>query len=683
VAGTICFLCSVLALNCFEQPLDPVAPAWDVNLTFPLAHRTYTLSEIVHRDTSLLRVGVGNQISYTTSMTTRPSYVGDFLSVSPGDTTVYFRLGKFAVRSTNVTIAASVPWIPQGQTVPIPDTTIQLADENILIPTFERLTCASGTIELTITNNLPVPLDITTPIELRGGEGQLLARFVFDPPAIPPSSAATAADDLTDKVFGNDILFTALNFHTPGSQTPVYIPTGDLIVFSLDTRDVVATSAVLAEIPPQRLVDASSSSFRVDDSTMIKEVRVASGMLNLLMTSRIDLDMTFKIRLPELRRPAGQSYVVFEDSVSIPPLGTVAMQLDLGNHLIIAQGIDLIRSLEAIGTVVLNGSAGQHVTLNDTDRVEVQITQLAPLAVDSAVGVVKPTWVDINTVVGMNFGDLPTRFSGQLNIPAANLVLGARSTFGFPMDLHLRLGARRGAAGDSAFIHVPVAERRIDDGDELVHFDAAEVGSFLSQFAGRLPDSIRVEGAILINPHDVYTPTLAGVGSIGRNSWFVGDVDVEVPLRLGVVGGMFSDTLAFGDTSGNGSPDYRPAKDRLNKVNNGRVFFEIHNGLPLAIGLRLGLLDSLEQVLLVVPQAGGQISAGAAGVDGQGNVVLPQSSSAIIEMDGSDVRMFNAAEHIVYDVSLETTPGVSAVRFRSTDFVRIRAWSQFSYKVNH
>lgn len=44
--------------SCAQEPLTPIVPSWDVDLTLPLAHRSCTLSQIVEKDTALLRAGV-------------------------------------------------------------------------------------------------------------------------------------------------------------------------------------------------------------------------------------------------------------------------------------------------------------------------------------------------------------------------------------------------------------------------------------------------------------------------------------------------------------------------------------------------------------------------------------------------------------------------------------------------
>jgi hypothetical protein len=295
--------------------------------------------------------------------------------------------------------------------------------------------------------------------------------------------------------------------------------------------------------------------------------------------------------------------------------------------------------------------------------------------------VLKPTWLAVNVPIAMDFGGLPTRFTGQLNIPLASLALSTNVSFGFPMDLYISVAARRNT-GEWVYLQVPSSQKRIVPGPNAVVFDGTEVGQFLSQFSGEIPDTLHIMGSVLMNPPEAYDPTLAGVGGIGYNSAFAGMIDLQVPMMLGVSNGMYTDTLAIGDTTGDGYADFTVNKSRLREVNSGKLYVQIQNALPLQVGINLRFLNNAKQSLLQLPQSGQPVMMAAAQVDGNGDVILPALSTSTIELNNSDVRQFDPAAFLSYTVSLVTTPGTNAVRFCTTDFVRIRMWSTLSYRVN-
>jgi len=665
---------SASALNCTQELLTPVAPSWDVDLTLPLAHRTYTLLQVVEKDTSLLHAGVGNLITYATSVQTSPTYVGDLLSISPRDTTVQINLGTFGIDPYAWSAPVEIPWLIQGIDSSVPDTTANFADLHYIFSSFESVTFAGGTVSFTLQNNLPVPLDVMSPISLYDRFNNVVAVFQFVPSRIPASSSQTVSNDLTGKTLTNAARVSGLRFHTPGSATPLPIPKNeDLIVATVTTSGLKAKAAVFAEIPAQRLIENDVKSLPFDDSTLVKELKLRSGALRIFATSRVDLDMVLKLKLRELLRGTEGNLAAFEDSLVLPSRSSRSLIVDLAGCRLQSQDGDLIRSLEVVSSVILPLGSGGPVTVNDTDKVTIQVSRMASLIADSAVAVLRPTWVGVDKMIAPHFGDLPTKFSGQINVASAGLTLNAASSIGFPVDIFVKLGARRSAAGDSVFLYVPAAQRRLRSGSGIVQFDPLEVGRFFSAVTGKLPDSLRVMGSVLVNPIDVYNPTLSGVGTVGRNSSFGGILDLQIPLRLGIVDGMFRDTMSVGKDIN---------RKRINDVNYGKMFIEVINGLPMQLEVLLFLLSNDKQSLLRVPQTGQPIQVGAAQVDADGNVTAPVQTMTSVELSERDVRQFNAGEFLAMSAGLATTPGTPSVRFKTSDSIQVRVWSQLSYRIN-
>jgi hypothetical protein len=214
-------------------------------------------------------------------------------------------------------------------------------------------------------------------------------------------------------------------------------------------------------------------------------------------------------------------------------------------------------------------------------------------------------------------------------------------------------------------------------GASPIMFAAGDVGAFMSSLTGTLPDSLRVVGSIVINPD--YDTTVAT--AIGRNCSFAADVDVSVPMSLSITGGAFSDTLVLGDTTGDGNADKRIDEKTLADMNSGQLHVEIDNGTPLALKVKLGLMDRLRKTLLLVPQTEGDSIAINGGVVMNGDVYASSRSTFTINLSNVDIRQFNVADLVKVDLALGTS-GTGAVNFRTTDKVHVRVWTQFSYRVN-
>ncbi len=679
VVGAVVLL-ALMSLNCFKEPLAPVAPTWDTDVTVPLANRVYTVSEIIARDTSLLKTGAGSQVSVSKAVSLQPTFVEDRISLSPKDTAVQMQLGAFEVTSPDQRMPIDVDFLPEGQTIPVPDTTVQFADLQAKILTFETVTLKSGTITLRIENRLPIPMDLVVPIRLLDKQGNTVATFVFNPARIPANSSRSASDNLAQKSFDSDFRITGLQFHTPGSQTPVTIPYGDMLVATLSTTNLRATRAELTSIPAQRLSDSDTAKLRIDDSTLVREVHFRSGSLRFAFTNNIALGMTFKFRFTELQRRVGSAYVPFEDSLYLSPNGTGSMILNLAGTRVKSPNGSLLSALSVLSSVSIPASSGQTVVVSETDRVSISVTKHSTTVVDSAVGVLKPTWVNVDTKVALNLGAAGQKYSGQLNLPAANLSLKTSSSIGFPSDVYIRLGTKKSAQGDSVFLDIPSGQRRLTPGNDAITFDPADVGRFFSQISGKLPDSIRIVGRMLVNPPDVYVPSIAGVGTVGSNSSVAGSISVDVPMTLGIVSAVVRDTLALGDTTGDGKKDF--VVDKTQRYNKGKMYIEIENGLPVGLSVNVGLMNRSRQTLLSIPQSGTPLVYAPAQVDGNGYVTAAAKSRTIIELNRQQLEQWDPAELISYAVTANTPGNGPPVRFRTTDNVRIRLWTQLSVKVN-
>jgi hypothetical protein len=682
-APLLCAALSALSsMQCLEQPLEPVAPAWDLRLTLPLANRTHALSEIVLKDTSMLHAGAGGIISYGATLQVPPTFVGDLISIRPPDTTAAIRLGPFHVSTPALSTPLAVPWLPGGAVIPIPDTTIQFPDVQADLPTFESVTFAEGAMQLTVANNLPVPVVMAEPVTLSDNLGRVIAVFVFAPAVIPGNSSRVATDDLAGKTTTHLLTMSGLSLHVQASPGVVPIPTGDLFVLTLSAVNARARRAVLADIPPQRLANNDSAALTLDDSTLVKEVRFAGGDLRFDFSNHVNLPMRCKFRMEELFRGSGPGRVAYEDSIMLPAGGAGTLDIHLAGCTIQSADGNLVRSLRTVTSVILPAGSGVPVTVSDTDRVDIRLTTTSPLLVDTAVAVLRPTWIDVNVPVAVDFGELPTRFSGDLNIPAAQLGLSTAVSFGFPVDLYLVVGARTSASGGWSYLPLPATQKRIQPGASTVQFDAAEVGGFLSAFSGHLPDTLFIIGQILVNPPEVYTPSLAGAGGVGRRSAFEGAVAMDVPLMLGIANGSYRDTLIIGDTTGDGAADFTVDRSRLHDILNGIMYVDVTNNLPLSVDVQVQLLDGARQPLLAVPRPGEHVGVGPASVDAQGGVSAPASGRSSILLNSADVRAFDAVRYVVYTLSFATTPGAGAVRFRMSDDVHVRIWSSLSYRVN-
>jgi len=675
-AGTMCVLALAgFSFNCVNKPLAPVAPTWATQMTAPVSLKSYTLADLVSKDSSLLGITPGGtQLVYRTTFQADPTFVGNLVSLSSFTSSSQVQLGVFSVNDVSCILPVTFPaWFPRGTTTPIPQATIAFDPLEGSLPGLDSVSFQSGTAELHLRNNLPVPVTVQNPITLMDGSGKVCGTFDFSGKGpIPPGIESVATMDLAGVFLTHTISLAGVTLSEPGTTLPLPIPSDSLVVARIVARNLVVRSAIVTTLPPQIAVNNVTRSFALKDSNLVKELYVKSGRITLHFQSALPVDASFSYSIGELLTPAGS---VYTDNVSLPARGSFDRTIDLRTYRLHSPDGNYISALDVTGRVTLTpAGGGAPVSVQESDNISFALTATCIVA-DSVVGVMKPTWVNVNTVLPVNLGDLTKKFKGRVNVPAANLRLLPQSTIRFPLELDLKLQAEGNRGQLLSELNVP---QTTTDGTMLpIDFVPGEVGRFLSSISGQLPDSLRVRGAVLVNPeYDISTPQ-----SVGSRSWFGGQVQVSFPLMLSLAGGEFADTASIGDTSGAGQGHTLVDAKTAGQINSIKLHVVIDNAIPLQVALKLQLLDRAKRLLLVLPQTAGDSITIPAPVVLGGIVQSASHTERIIQLAGTEVQQFNTASSVTYGLGLSTA-GTDPVSFESTQAIRIRVWAEFSYQVN-
>lgn len=660
-------LLSLLVTGCLNRPLEPVAPKWDAGLTLPVTNRIYTLADLVARDTNLLHARTDDLLYYDTRVEATPTSVGDRIRLNAFSLDDRVRLGSFGIGPVpELSLPLTLPGVVPGQPLP-PVSRLSLPPINLVISQFREVTLRTGTLGLRLKNNLPVPLTVDSTVTLRDTAGNVITGFVFVPAQIPAGGEGIASVDCAGLVVPGSLTVANICLSEPGAPAA---PPGDLVVCTLDARDLTVSHAVLSSIPPQILLNDSRFSTSVDDSNKIREVWIRDGSLTIQLTSTIPMNLRLRIRFDEMVDAFGR---VYADSLIVPALGSATHLINLAGMRMRSLTGGFLSRIDMVGTVDLfEGSAGRPVTVSEDDHVTVHVTGTT-MGVDSVVGAVKPTAVSINEAISLQLGDLDERFVGQIRIPAASLTFIPRTSIGFPLALDLSLIAKD-ALNNDVVLAVPPAKASAVLAP--IEFPAQDVGTWLTRLSGNLPDTIRITGRVIVNPeYDTVT-----IGSLGRRSTFGGLVDLSVPMMLSL-GGTIEDTVAFGDTTGDGNSDYRNNRELMESMNSGRLHFVLDNDIPVRGMLKVTLLDHQNQPVLTYPRADGDSLRIEAPAMAGGEVQATVRSARTFELSGEEIRALDRVQFVRLAISL-ATPGTGPVAFRSTGAIRTKLWTELSYRVN-
>jgi hypothetical protein len=675
-AGTMCLLALAgYSFNCMNKPLAPVAPTWETQMTAPVSLRSYTLADLVSKDSSLIGITPGGtQLVYGTTVQADPTFIGNLVSLSPVTCSSHVQIGALSVGGSSYALPITFPPpFPKGTTTVVPPGSFPIPPLQGILPGLDSVSFKSGTVELHLHNNLPVPVTVQNPITLLDAAG--IARGTFDftgAGPINPGRESVATMDLAGMFLTHAVSLTGVTLSEPGSGQPLPIPADSLVVAVLVARNPVVRSAIVTTLPPQVAPNSVTGSLAVKDSNLVKDLFVKSGVITIHLKSMLAVNASFSYTIGQLLTPAGSAYT---DNVFLPAGGTLDRTFDLGGYRLHSPDGGFISALDVTGSIAITQvSGGTPVKIQESDSISFTLTTTSIVA-DSVVGVMKPAWVNVNAVLPFRLGDLTKKFRGQVNIPAANLRLIPQSTIRFPLQLDLKLEAESNRGELLSEMDVP--QTKMSGTLQPIDFVPGDVGRFLSTISGQLPDSLRVRGAVLVNPdYDVSAPQ-----SIGSRSWFGGQVQVSFPLTCSLTGGQFRDTASIGDTSGTGQEHTLVDTKTAGDVNSIKLHVVIDNAIPLQVALKLQLLDRAQRPLISLPQtAGDSIRIPAPAVLG-GTVQSPTHAERIIQLAGTEVQQFNSAYSVAYDLEISTA-GTAAVRFESTATIKIRVWAEFSYQVN-
>jgi len=653
-------------VGCFETPLSPIAPSWDVRINLPLVNRGYTVNDLIDKDTSLFRQDASGLLFYSKSLKFSGISVAENLKVDPVTESFVSQLGKFSAKYPasqvrRVSVGEMDPSLAsqQGSEIVLQPFDFVLLDWSFLpVSEFEEVTLTSGQATVTLTNRLGIPIENIS-LTLRTQRGTIAQ--LGHTASLEPGDSTKRVIDLANQTFGNTFSFD-LSGHYPGGQGPVRIDTSSAVVVRLDLSSDIKASRAIAKLPANSF--SKSGSYTLDDSTRIETAVIRGGKLVITLNNTLSVSGRATFTISNLRQPngllskhvvpfaAGESNIQTEVSLA----GYSVESLDGRFH------YSMIVETDDTGNnkVVIDSSMGVSATLTTSE-----------ISFESIRGRLKPRSVKVDVTEAIDLGDVNRNFSGSVRFSQARLFLTVKTAGQYPFDLNITLVATNRLTGQSASLSIPPDQRRVSYPQSIVSLTESnsEIVPFLNHFTEKLPDEFRVLGNAILNP-------TYNLGSVTAMDSVRLDLALEVPLRISLVSGIARDTVKL-DIDADSRRD-------IEKANNGRVSFEIRNGLPVGLQVSLDFLDSERRVVLGLPKAQQPpLSITAAQVDAQGRVALPAFNILYVDLVDTDVKKLVQGEHLAFSINIGTASGGGIpVQLHSSDAVEVRSYATLGYRVN-
>jgi hypothetical protein len=670
--------------GCFEKPSEPVLPTWDVDLTVPILDKTFTLGELVEKDTTYLKVGAGNQIYYSTSEKLDATKIGDNLKISDISTSASTKLGNFEIKNPG-TISASIKAydifpslssnLPPGNYIVPSNAPGQTVTTNFTaFDNFQQVTFDGGIIKVTVNNGLPVPLqfpnglaiynsnDLTTPI-----------LTLFENTTINANSELTATADLAGKTLPANLSLkvTVLSPGSGGQQ--VYLDVNQMFVTVSASLENLSIASASAKIPSQTEPVVISDSFVLEPNEpqpdLINEVNFKSGSMKIKVVNGIDLGLNGSITLYNFVRKSDNTPLQIPLNIGRKnsASNTLTFNLNLADYKLVG---NLTNTVDYKVEVRTEDTGNEYRTVSKNDGLSAEIT-LQNIVIESISGKAKPREISFEEqkidLAGLK--DYREKFKGSIKFDDIQVEINLVKTAQFTFDLNLKIKGVNTRTGKVDSIEIPLAQRRFSGSTHRIVLNKSNsnIVNFINSFASQeLPEYLIVSGSVFLNPN-------YEVGRVSSSDSVYGSVSVSFPASVGISNAVFEDTSEVNELSDE-------SKKEIDKTNYGKLFVEIENGLGVGVRFRAKILGVTMDSLLSIPKYNDfMINPAPVGSDGFSTGTTRYVN--VIELNRDEIQKFKDMKFVRSFISIATANNGGIVKFRTTDSLKVKIYGRVNYRV--
>ncbi len=664
-------LCSlgILALLGGCEINSPEMPTFDTTVTIPLGVERVEILDSLDDEDYLVQDPDGTVSFFIEGDADTMDF--DFeLATSIEGQTIQQGLGNFelaALDPISYDFELGEIWAPaSGVTnllTPVPGFPIAVASSAQDLPDIESATLASGSVQITVTNGLPVPIsadsgsDRITLVMEDPATGTPVATFQFD--EIPPGTTAVRSADLAGVVLPGAIM-VSLSGGSPGSGMASVVVNGtDSIAIDAAFSDLVVTEA-------EAVVGAQNFQTRFE-TPLPADYEIMQAIIN---QGTIDLVLTNDMPIPCSAVLTWATVVDLDQNpltavFDLTPGETSARTLDFAGRIIDGGGVALT-DLSADVAISTPGSGATPVTLAATDGLTAELTG-GSISFRSVTGLVPAESVALEPLEEAI--DLPEELDG-LELTAASMALRITNSSGLPGQVDLVLsgtsatGTTRTLTIDQTIL--PAEETTRAPTTTTILLD--ETNSGLIDFLNNLPESISLQGDVLVG---------GTVGTVRADDYAIVDWEITAPVEV-----IINDATIETDAEAvNADQDVRDMID--DHIRGARLQTEILNHLPMGVEIRiLAGTDTLTLADAPLVELG-PLAVAPATVDATTHTVsLPVTSTPVLELTEEQARVF--AEPDLFTMIAIRLPSSNGqpVRLMATDYLEVRGVVTLDFEVS-
>ncbi len=663
-----------------------VMPTWNMQLSAPIFDRTYTLLQMISKDTvqvsngdttfllpnsqtqvfTLIRsqnlngVSVGNNLKIgavpQTNVAQSPK---DFSIANPPS------IHYSAVNPSIVT--GSVPFVPA---IPKQTQTITPADA---FTNFKTATLSTGTLTITIHNGYPAPIIFENGlIYLVDAFGGYIHISVPKDSILGNQTVTLPAVSLAGRTLSDQPTVTFTD-SSNGSSSAATIQSDTTISFSASMANVHVSSAN-AIVPPQPDI-VIDSSIVIQDGNKVQTASIDTGSVSLTVRNNYNISIPVSLSIPGLTK----SGVSLTRNFTLSPKGTsgsvYATPISLNGYTLNMADPSTgapSDSLKYSVTAQIPGSNGSYVGISTTDSITASF-QLTGLQLSSFSGEVHLANA-INIVPDtqkVDLGSFASKFNGAILFGPGTTLQMRINSIGFPCEAHISL-----IPTSSEYLSLPPVDSAVVD--TTIYPNRTNVITLGQSFVKALnafseahrtiPDRFIISGYVLVNPGGT------AIGSVKSTDMVTGSGTITMPLDLGIINAQYADTTKTAVITDSST------SAKLANVDSGNVVIEVWNGLPLQVTMMGQLIDTTTHaVLMNFPSD--SIYIPAAQINPDGSVKDSVFSKNIVSLTATQARNLGNS-YMRFFFRVVTPPGATTVPFMKDNDISLRVYGNFALKVD-
>jgi len=656
---------SLLIMQCsFKEP----NLSYEQALNLPLAYEKFTMAEIVRDDENLY--ARGDSVFFQFEESIDPFFIGDKLKIGPIAEDFEGQLGKITLP------AQGTAQVELGLTEIYPEAA-SLDGQNVAVPSFSFgplnkslspyekflwVTVESGTVGITIVNNLAVPLG--PPLSLKvidSQNGAVITSATYDQEVLPGQSV-TQVLDLSGKRIPNT-LAVEVSGASPGSRgQTVRVDAGSSFEIRATIGEITATE-VVAQVPSQEV--QKQNTITVQDSIVVTEAAIKSGSLQLNLRGTLAVDAMLLYEIPDFVSPFGEP---LKDSLTLRAGGQEASRIVLDGYTLRpfdqSRGNQRLRFNWTFRTVD-TGTNFVHMRSGDYLRASVAVSEVK---FSRITGILDRISVDVEPFtkeidipseldsVYFENARLELAIVNGINFPAeSNLILTGEGHQGSTVNLEIkaRIAAALGAGVPQTT--VIVLDKR---------------NSRIVEFLNALPRKIHLFG-------DVQVGDGSRTGTVSESDFVQGAVRISAPLALSLPAqSVESKVSKFDDLS---KEDRERIRDNLMSA---RIQARMANHFPVGASAEIHVATRDTAVFKTPELVIGPITIGAGRVEASGVVTEATANEVDLALTKEQLRVFEQSPlYVGIRVSLPGTNG-QVVRAMLSDYLEVSALGQFRARID-